>query len=699
MKILVQHLVAGLAVGSLYAFMAVGVVLIFRSTRTLNFSHGMMATAGAFFLAILVDDHGWNSVLAFGAVVALGIFVGLLTYGVVGRPLVRATPLARTIATILWMLVMQGVMLLLIHRTQRAIPPLFSDGRVVVGGVALSRQSVGAILFTALSVTVLFFFFRLSRYGLAIRAVAEARRSAAVAGIPLLGVDALAWVLGGVTAVCGGALVGPFVLGDFFQLNLLLVRVLAAALVGGFVSLPGAVVGGVALGVGEQLLQGYLPGSPAVRELLPFLLVMVVVTGQSYGWFRRRAEGAGEEDVRVSSAATGGAPPSRGRKWLVAAGLTAAVLAPPLVGNASSFILGRGIIYGMVALSLVAVTGLSGQISLAQPSFMALGAYFGHYLIVRTDLGFWSVIPVLALLGAVAAAVLSGAAARARGLYLAIVTWTFGLVVDRVVLRWDWLVSVGQGGLHGVGGRVEANLARPEFFGVDLLADTRFVYVLLGFAVLAGVLVRNYAQSCSGLAVRVQRDDESAAVTSGLAVWRLRLGAFMLSGAIATVAGFLVLAHQGTVIPIEFNQFLALNFMLIFVLGGSESWFGALAAGVFYAFAPDMFERAPFVSGDWQFVVLGTLGIVLIAATEGGLAGDAKQRLHRRFRGQDVLSVGLGASGHALQGDETERIGTVESWGTDARELAGRGEGGRTLRETAPALIPKSPADGPEPTG
>ena len=666
MRILAQHLVSGFAVGCLYALMAVGIVLIFRSTRTLNFSHGMMATAGAFAYAILVDDHGWNAVVAFAAVVVLGIGIGLSTYLVVGRPLVNATPLARTIATILWMLVTQGLMLILITKPQRSIPALFSQDPVVVGGVALSRQAIGVVFFTAAGVAALYGFFRWSKYGLAVRAVAEARRSATIIGIPLLRADALAWILGGVTAVCGGALVAPFSLGDFQQLNLLLVRVLAAALIGGFVSLPGAVLGGVLIGLGEQLLGGYVPQTPELRELLPFLVVMAVVTAQSFGLLKKHAEGAGDDDVRISTAMprhSGARSALRGRV-LVGCGVVALAIAPQMIGNTWSFVLGRGLIYGLVGLSLVVVTGFSGQISLAQVSFMAIGAYFGHYLIVKTDvLGFWSVLPILAVLGAAVAAVLSIAALRVRGLYLAIVTWTFGLVVDRMVLRWNWLVNAGKGGLHGAGGSVEANLPRPDFFGLNLFDDTRFVYVLAGLVLIAGVLVRNYSRSRTGLAVRAQRDVESAALTCGLAVWQLRIGAFMLSGALATVAGFLMLAHQGTVIPLEFNQFFSLNFMLILVLGGTESWFGAVAAGVFYAFGPDLFQRLPLLSGDWQFVVLGAAGIAVIALTEGRVGARWQERLRSRAKVAGVNRPRLEAAAAASSnGHRNRKNGLRRDW-------------------------------------
>lgn len=656
MKTFLQLLVSGIAVGSLYAFMAVGVVLIYRSTRTLNFAHGMMATAGAFAYAILVDDRGWDVIIAFLAIVVLGAASGLVTYVVVGRPLVRATPLARTIATILWMLAIQGVLLLTIKKVQRSVPALFSHEPVAIAGVALSKQALGVMLFCIVGVGLLYAFFNFTRSGLAMRAVAEVRSSAAIVGIGLLRVDALAWVLGGVTAFTGGALVAPFGIADFQELNLLLVRVLAAALVGGFVGLPGAMVGGLLIGTGEQLLAGYVPGVPEIRELLPFALVMLVVTAESLGLLRRRAEGRSQDDTRVSLVVRGRTrtrrPTSPTRAvWGVA--LLLSLLIPRLVlGEASSFVLGQGLIYGVVALSLVVVTGLSGQISLAQASLMALGAYVGHYLIVKTDVfGFWTVIPLVAVFGAVAAGALSVLTLRVRGLYLAVVTWTFGLVVDRVILRWNWLVSAGEGGLSGA---MDANLSRPTLFGVGLFADTRFVYVLLAFALLAAIIVRNFSSSRSGLALRAQRDDESAAHASGLAVWHLRVIAFMVSGALATVAGFLTLAQQGAVLPIQFNQFLSLNFVLILVLGGTDSWLGALGAGIFYAYAPDIFKATP-LGGDWQFVILGILGVFYIAWTEGGHAAAFRSFLQARRRRTDADGIGYFTGDQAaVAGGQTE---------------------------------------------
>jgi hypothetical protein len=143
----------------------------------------------------------------------------------------------------------------------------------------------------------------------------------------------------------------------------------------------------------------------------------------------------------------------------------------------------------------------------------------------------------------------------------------------------------------------------------------------------------------------------------------LRIGAFMLSGALATVAGFLMLAHQGTVIPLEFNQFFSLNFMLILVLGGTESWVGAVAAGIFYAFGPDLFQRLPLLSGDWQFVVLGAVGIGVIALTEGRLGAGWRERIRDRRPAVHLDGTWPIAAGTlATNGHRQPRSGLQRDW-------------------------------------
>ncbi|MEW6477595.1 MAG: ABC transporter permease [Actinomycetota bacterium] len=614
-----QLLVAGTATGSLYGLMALGLVLIYRSTRTLNFSHGMMATVGAFSYAILVTDWGLPAGAALVILLGIGVVSGLATYAVVGYPLARATPLARTLATILWMLVVQSVLLIVLTNTQRIVPALFSLEVVEIGGVAASKQQAGVIVFAAAAAVLLAVFLRRSRLGTVMRAVADSRESARIAGVPLLRVDAVAWALGGVMAVTAGALIGPFVLADLVNLNLLLVRVLAAALVGGLTSLPLAVGGGLVIGIGESMLQGYAPGLPQLRELLPFFVVMALLLGQSTGLLRRFGS-LETSDIAPPAAGTARVGQTarkfgyRGR-WLVGVGAVVVVLGPLSTGNYRAFLVGRGLVTGLVVLSLVVVTGLSGQVSLAQASFMGVGGFFGHYLAVKLGWGFWPTIPALALLGTGVALVISVPALRIRGLYLAIATWTFGLVADRVVFRWTWLASSGEGGLSG---GATATLGRPHLFGISLAEDTRFALVLALITVVVVGLVRNLAKSPSGLALRTQRDAEHAAVANGLQVDRLRVAAFMFSGAVATVAGYLLLGLQSAATTQDFSQFISLTFLLMLVLGGTESYVGAVMVGVAFAFAPEVFDRLPLVQGDWQYLILGLAGIALLAATEGG---------------------------------------------------------------------------------
>ena len=278
-----QLLLSGAATGSLYGLMAIGLVLIYRTTATLNFAHGMMATVGAWGYAILVVDHGWNAAAAFVALFPLGALTGLITYRLVAYPLGDAGTLERTMATILWMVVIQASMALIFGSTERIVPAAFSREVVKFGDVVLAKQQIGAVIVTLVLCFVLFVFFRFSQMGLASRAVALGRRSSRIAGLPLVRIDAMSWVLGGMLAAVGGAIIAPFTLTDLTTMNILLTRVLGAALVGLLVSLPLALAGGVIIGVSEQMLQGFYSSTPQVRELVPFIIVMVVLASRSCG--------------------------------------------------------------------------------------------------------------------------------------------------------------------------------------------------------------------------------------------------------------------------------------------------------------------------------------------------------------------------------------------------------------------------------
>ena len=277
MQKFVQLLVAGIATGSLYGLMAMGLVFIYRATATLNFAHGMMGTIGAWAYASFIADYGINTALAVLMVVPVGIAVGLLTYLVIGRPLATAEPLQRTIATILWMVVIRAGFFIVYDVPERNIPAAFTHKRISLGGVGVSRQQVGVVTLTIVISIVLFVWLRYSRFGLASRAVALGRDAAQVSGLPLAQVDSASWAIGGVLACIGGVMILPFTLANVDSLNVFLSRIFAAALVGLMVSFPLALVGGIGIGLSELMLQGYYSSATELREMLPFIVVMVVL--------------------------------------------------------------------------------------------------------------------------------------------------------------------------------------------------------------------------------------------------------------------------------------------------------------------------------------------------------------------------------------------------------------------------------------
>jgi hypothetical protein len=213
-------------------------------------------------------------------------------------------------------------------------------------------------------------------------------------------------------------------------------------------------------------------------------------------------------------------------------------------------------------------------------------------------------------------------------------------------------------------------------FGISLVDDRRWAFFIIAVSVLAMLLVRNLTRSDAGFALRLQRDSEEAAYSVGLNVRNLRVGAFMVSGVLATLAGYLFLAHQSAVTRTDYSQFVSLNFMLMLILGGVESFAGALVAGVGFAFAPEILDALN-LSGSWQFFFLGLAGIGLLAVTEGGY-GTAISR-----RTAPLLRALSGTGTAPAPGSRGGRSPAPASIRTDSSPTprSGRGE------STAPSLV------------
>jgi branched-chain amino acid transport system permease protein len=272
-----QYVVSGLSTGSIYALVALGLALIYRSTRILNFAHGDITTAGTFFAFTLIGlrlPFGLTFALAllFGAALAMSFYFCVL----IPAQRREATQLGQIILTLGLGLILQGLVSRFGGTEPQSFPfPLSDIKTYTFGTVVISQLSLGTIGIGLLTSLLLYLLVQKTRIGLAMRATSENLPAAQTMGIPTRQILALSWGLAAALGVLAGIFLAPALLLDpFFMLEPFL-KGFAAAILGGLNSLPGAIVGGLILGVAESLAGGFI--SIAFKNTLAFLIIILVL--------------------------------------------------------------------------------------------------------------------------------------------------------------------------------------------------------------------------------------------------------------------------------------------------------------------------------------------------------------------------------------------------------------------------------------
>lgn len=289
MRDFLQFLLSGIAVGSIYALAALGFVLIYKSSRVINFAHGQFIAIGAFAayaLATWAKLPFWlAALLAILAAAFLGFAVEkIFLKRMVGQPIISVIMVTIGLASVL-----DGLMYLTPFGSGNfSYPPFLPPGGLSLGGVSISYTQLLAIGFTAIFLLLFTWFFRRSTLGVSMRAVADDQMASMSVGVSVERVFALAWAVAGLTAAAAGIVVGTVSglnQGGLIGIGL---AVFPAVILGGLDSIPGAVVGGVTIGVLQQLAAGYLnqyvPGG-GTEYVLPFVVLLVMLWFKPYGLF------------------------------------------------------------------------------------------------------------------------------------------------------------------------------------------------------------------------------------------------------------------------------------------------------------------------------------------------------------------------------------------------------------------------------
>ena len=626
---LISALLRGFPIGCVYGLVAVGVVLTYKTSGVFNLAFGAQAFVSAAVYFVLHVRDGWPIAPAFVvAVLVVAPVVGFVLDLALFRHLRSAPPIARHVMSIGLLVGIPAIVVLALHfGTSPAYGPRgIAPGGLVVyrfGEYAVSRDELTTIAVTFLAVGLLSALLRLTAAGLRMRAVVESPRMTELAGVNANRVGSLSWMLSGLFAGLAGVLLAPLfpqVSADNFFL--LIVAAIAAAAFASLSSLPLALLGGLLLGVIGQLLATWLPtGSllaQGLRPSFPFVALFLLLV--FWPGLRRRRESTDP------LAAVDPPPPQlaadvRSRELtLLTRALTVVAAGVGLwwvlaVANAFWLLLvTQAVILSIVFLSVTVITGMAGQISLAQAVFAAIGAFTTAQLANRFDVPLLVTVLAGAAIAAIVGALLALPAVRLGGIHLTLATLAFALFFENVLVKVDWIG----------GSAVPPRVARPVLGPIDFAGDRSFFFLSVAVLVVVGSLVMLVRAGTTGRFLRALGGSEVAAAAVGINPARARVTAFALSAAIAGLGGGLLAMQQGQAnYQADFSVGAGLFWIVIVVTLGARTVEGAVQGGAVLKLFPEAL-KAVGLSLTWQPVLFG-LGALTFARHPEGIVEHGKR--------------------------------------------------------------------------
>ena len=279
-----QMLLSGLSMGSIYALVALGFVLIYKATSILNLAQGEFLMVGAYICLSITLDFGLNFVASFMLTMVFSVILGLAVERLVLRPLIGEPIISVIMVTLGLTYILRGLVIMIWGNDIRQFN-IFPEQPVDFWGVKLTYLYLYSLGISLILLTIFAIFFKYARTGIFMRAVADHQTAAQSMGISVRGVFAMSWCISAVVSSIGGILVGN-IAGVGVDLSYIGLKVLPAVILGGLDSILGAIIGGLIVGILEFLSAGYLdPYIPAINEVFPFIVLVLVLMIKPYGLF------------------------------------------------------------------------------------------------------------------------------------------------------------------------------------------------------------------------------------------------------------------------------------------------------------------------------------------------------------------------------------------------------------------------------
>ncbi len=651
---MLQYVIAGLVLGGIYAIASAGLVITYVSSGILNFAFGALAFFVARFYYYLHTQEGWGiPYSALVSIVVAGPALGVLLYFLLFRHLRLSSPLVKVVATLGLLVAIPALTTLIFGNQAISSAPGLAPQPVRVFnfiGVAVTLDQVIVYICVLATVLIGSVVLRYTDVGLKVRALVDSPAMTALSGTSPSAVSIGVWAVSTFFAGLAGVLAAPIIGLDSGNFTLLIAAAFAAVIAARFRSLPIAVTVGLLMGVLTSLIQRYLPPSSnwttEVVDAVPFMIIAVFLL---YSLIRRDLDSdsgrvggaldraitpqganrlAGSTSMIVESKRLGMIGKYGGSALL----MVIAALLPLIVQGFWVGLVAQAFAYGIIFLSFTLVTGEGGMIWLCQITFAGVGALTASQL--ATNHG-WPVLAAIVVGGLVAlpmGLIIGFLTIRLGDLYVALVTLTFGLLMENLVFTIGIFTNGGLG----------VNMNRPSW----AVTDKAFAYVCLAAFAIIGLFVMNLRRSTTGLALNAVRWSPPGARTLGISVVQMKILVAGLGALVAGIGGGFLVTAQTSAQPGEFATFLGVVWLAALVTIGIRSNAAALVAGLSFTMLPALaLAYLPAWTGQLPAILFGLGAIGVAKFPDGSLEQGGEMFRKWVFERADRRSSSSGAPG------------------------------------------------------
>ena len=660
---MLPYVILGVFGGSIYALAALGIVLTYKTSGIFNFAYGGLAMLCAYVFWQMRDRWHWSQWVAIPVLLlVVAPLIGLILEGIF-RPLATASAEIQIVVALGILAFCTTLVPNIWSTTPHNLAGVFPAGHFELGhNTFITWNQLGTLLITVTLAIGLSLLLKRTRLGTATRAVVDNRDLAGLIGVNAGRVGQVAWIMSIVFAAISGVMLSTQEGLVVYVLPALIIYAFAPAVAGRLTSLPIAFGGAMFMGIVVSVLTEYQSSSAVTRleASFPYLTLFALLIG--YGGRLKEVRSSLQPMVGAGVFGQG-----RFRLWQGVVGFVGAgILLQQILSPAKQHVVAEAMAYGVVALTIVVLTGWTGQISIAQMTFAGVGAFtVGH--IAGTDGALFPLAVLVSILIAVPLGLLVGLPSlRLSGLFLALATLAFALLMDNLVFN-DGNIT---GGLTGLS--VTAAKLGPLKFD----SGTSQMYLCMVVLGLAATGIYLLKKGPVGRRLQMVRDAPNAAATLGADLTLTKLAVFAAGAALAAVGGCLIAIIQQSAIPATYSYDQSLQILLLAVLGGR-----ALVSGAFVAAALSLVKLwpgMPLFVDKWFPLTIAFTVVAIGKEPEGTIAVAIRQAqacmgvLYRR-PGTHRITTG-GRTRLVLNGSRpTPTVRPAAPELRDVREVATRG--------------------------